>query len=56
MIEVDGYGNKECWIDGHLHRDDGPAVEYVDVLKQWWIDGKLHRTDGSVIEFRMKKN
>ena len=33
-----------------LHRLDGPAVEILDVYKEWRIDGKLHRTDGPAIE------
>jgi hypothetical protein len=31
---------------GELHREDGPAVEYLDGSKEWWINGKLHREDG----------
>ena len=30
-----------CWfIDGKLHRTNGPAIEYADGSKKWWIDGK----------------
>jgi len=32
-----------------LHRDDGPAVEYISGLKEWWINGKLHRDDGPAV-------
>ena len=34
-----------------LHREDGPAVEWVDSSKAWLIDGKLHREDGPAIEW-----
>ena len=34
------------WLQhGHLHREDGPAIE-ADGAKQWWVNGKLHREDG----------
>ena len=30
----------------NLHRDDGPAVEYLDGSKEWWKNGRRHRLDG----------
>ena len=36
---------------GQLHREDGPAVEYVTGDKSWWINGKRHREDGHAIEY-----
>jgi hypothetical protein len=33
-----------------LHREDGPAAEFTDGLKEWWLNGKLHRVDGPAIE------
>ena len=33
-----------------LHREDGPAVEYVDGDKVWYLNGKLHREDGPAVE------
>lgn len=35
----------------HLHRLDGPAVEYADGLKEWWQNGQRHRTDGPALEY-----
>jgi len=48
--EVDKYGTT-WWYneDGELHREDGPAVEYVDGTKHWYINGKHHREDGPAI-------
>ncbi len=35
------------WIKaGKYHREDGPAVEYLNGAKWWCINGKFHRTDG----------
>ena len=39
MIEYTS-GSKSWWVDGKLHRLDGPAVEYADGTKSWFIDDK----------------
>ena len=39
--------NKEMTI---LHREDGPALEWVDGYKAWYTNGQLHREDGPAIE------
>lgn len=36
---------------GQLHREDGPAIEWADGIKEWYLNGKLHRTDGPAIEW-----
>jgi len=41
----------EYRLNGKLHREDGPAVEYVDGSKEWWFNGKLHREDGPAVEY-----
>lgn len=33
-------GTKMWWVDGQLHRLDGPAVEYADGSKEWYINHK----------------
>ena len=39
--------------DGDLvyHREDGPAIEYVNGSKEWYLNGKFHREDGPAIEW-----
>jgi hypothetical protein len=32
-----------------LHREDGPAVEYVDGSKSWYKNDKRHRIDGPAV-------
>jgi hypothetical protein len=45
------YDNRTEWfLNGKLHREDGPAVEYVNGDKYWYLNGKLHREDGPAIE------
>lgn len=40
---------KQWWVDGHLHREDGPAVEQDDGGMLWYKNGKKHRDDGPAI-------
>jgi len=40
VMEEDEYGDKFWWLDGKLHREDGPAVEYADGSKFWYLEGK----------------
>jgi len=42
---------REWRLNGNLHREDGPAVEYADGTREWWVNGKLHREDGPAIEW-----
>jgi len=35
----------------HLHRVNGPAIEYADGDKTWWLNGKRHREDGPAVEY-----
>jgi hypothetical protein len=37
--------------NGHLHREDGPAIEWADGSKFWYLNGQLHREDGPAIEY-----
>ena len=34
------------YVDGELHRDGGPAVQYTDGSEMWYREGQLHRVDG----------
>jgi hypothetical protein len=54
MIEytVQVYEDRTAWfLNGKLHREDGPAIEWMGGNKEWWVDGKLHREDGPAIEW-----
>lgn len=31
---------REWWIKGDRHREDGPAVEWENGVKEWWVDGR----------------
>ena len=35
-------GSKQWWLlNGHFHREDGPAREWNGGEKQWWQNGKF---------------
>ena len=43
----------EVWEDenGHIHREDGPAVIYDDGSVEYWQHGRLHRIGGPAIDY-----
>ena len=43
------------WYKDKLHRENGPAVEYVSGLSSWYNGGKLHREDGPAVNFNREK-
>ena len=46
-----GNGYKQWWLNGKLHREDGPAVESANGTKEWYLNGKRHREDGPAVEY-----
>jgi hypothetical protein len=50
-VKVHTNGDKYWYLNGKLHREDGPAVEYSDGNKFWWLNGKRHREDGPAMEW-----
>jgi hypothetical protein len=49
-VKVDEDKTKRWYLNGNLHREDGPAVEYADESKLWYLNDKLHREDGPAVE------
>jgi len=49
-VKVDEYKTKYWYLNGNLHREDGPAAEYANGTKFWYLNGKLHREDGPAAE------
>jgi len=43
-------GTKVWEINGHYHREDGPAIEWHDGSKSWYLNGQLHRIEGPAYE------
>jgi hypothetical protein len=53
---IDEHGNKFWWLNGQLHREDGPAIEYPAVeyyngYRAWYLNGECHREDGPACEW-----
>ena len=44
-------GDKYWYLNGNLHREDGPAIECSDGYREWHLNGELHREDGPAIEY-----
>ena len=40
ICKVDEYGTKFWYLNGKLHRTDGPAVEHANGEKCWYLNGK----------------
>lgn len=51
VCKVDANGNKFWYLNGELHREDGPACEYANGNKFWYLNGKYHREDGPACEW-----
>ena len=43
-------GEKDWYLNGNLHREDGPARVWPDGTKAWWLNGEFHRVDGPAWE------
>jgi hypothetical protein len=50
-VKVYDNGDKEWFLNGKLHREDGPAIEHSNGYKSWFLNGKRHREDGPAVEF-----
>jgi len=44
-------GSKMWYVDGQLHRLDGPAFEAANGCKYWYVDGQCHRLDGPAVQY-----
>ena len=50
ICKVDEYGTKRWYLNDKLHREDGPAIEFVGGTKYWYLNGSIHREDGPAVE------
>ena len=49
IYEVENYGTI-YYVNGKVHREDGPACDYINGDKCWFFNGKYRRLDGPAIE------
>ena len=50
-VKVYTNGTKEWYLNGKLHREDGPAFEHPDGTKYWYQNGEYHREDGPAVKW-----
>ena len=50
-VKVAANGDKSWFLNGKLHCEHGPAIEWADGDKSWYLNGELHREDGPAIEW-----
>ena len=46
-IRIDG--SQFWYLNGQLHRTDGPAEIWPGGAQFWWLNGQRHRTDGPAV-------
>ena len=49
IYEVENIGTS-YYVNGNLHREEGPVIEYLNGSKWWYVNGKPHRIDGPAYE------
>ena len=52
VVKVDDRGTKYWTLNGEFHREDGPAIEYVNGDKYWYLKSKALTEQ----EFNQKMN
>jgi hypothetical protein len=48
-VKVYSNGTQKWWLNGKLHREDGPAIIHQNGTQTWWLNDKRHREDGPAI-------
>ena len=54
-------GDKSWYLNGKLHREDGPAIEYANGYKSWYLNGdevteeEHKRMTSKVVEMTMEE-
>jgi hypothetical protein len=56
FTRIDRHGIREWWLNGKLHRADGPAILYPNGDEEWWLNGRRHREDGPAIYWEKSSN
>ena len=50
-VTVCDNGDRFWFLNGKLHREDGPAIEFISGDKHWYLNGEFHREDGPAVEY-----
>ena len=49
-MKVNSNGTKRWYLNGKLHREDGPAIEWSDGTKEWYLNGKEFSFEDYIME------
>jgi hypothetical protein len=41
-FEINVFGDKMWYKDGHFHKEDGPAVEWTDGVGSWFLGDEFY--------------
>ena len=44
-------GTKSWYLNGNLHNEHGPAIEYANGDKHWFLNDKRHNEHGPAVEW-----
>jgi hypothetical protein len=50
-VKVFDNGDRIWYLNGKIHREDGPAVEQSNGTLKWFLNGNYHREDGPAVEW-----
>ena len=48
--EIHNEMSSAWYLNGNLHREDGPAIIWADGTKIWYKNGLRHREDGPAVD------
>ena len=48
-VVVTDDGSQAWYLNGQLHREDGPAIICADGSQYWCLNGQSHREDGPAV-------
>ena len=51
ICQIDQFGTKRWFLNGELHRLDGPAIESILGDEYWFLHGQYHRLDGPAVTY-----
>ena len=52
IVTVDEDGTRRWYNEStYLHREDGPAIERSNGIKEWYLNGERHRINGPAVEY-----
>ena len=48
-------GDKVWYLNGNMHREDGPAIEHANGYKTWWLNDEYITDDPLVFLIKLRE-